>query len=114
MVENTTTVEHSTIDDGMQTPTRMSINVADAYDWKHRADASERELKIEQVKFKREKRKNQRLRSLLSKCFVGWVDSIQLCHALGNSNIALWVEVQRLTSTIETLKATNSEAPSGP
>lgn len=98
----------------MQTPTMMSINVADAYDWKHRADASERELLIEQVRFKREKRKNQRLRSLLSKSFVGWVDSIQMCHALGNSNCALWVENQRLTLTIETLEATNSKAPSCP
>lgn len=106
-MEITATLDNTTIDDGMRTPTMMGVNVADAYDLKHRADVSERELLIEQVRLKREKRKNQRLQSLLSKSFVGWVNSIQSCLALVNSNHALWLEVQRLRFIIETSEAAN-------
>lgn len=105
MMETTATLDNPTIDDGMRTPTMMGINVADAYDLKHRADASERELLIEQIRLKCEKRKNQLLQSMLSKNFVGWADSIRCCLALVNSNHTLWLEVQRLRFIIETSEA---------
>ncbi|KFY49783.1 hypothetical protein V496_09796 [Pseudogymnoascus sp. VKM F-4515 (FW-2607)] len=102
MIEITATLDNTAIDDGMRTPTMMGINIADAYDLKHRADASERELLIEQIRLKCEKRKNELLQSMLSKSFVGWANSLQCCLALVNSNHALWLEVQRLRSIVET------------
>ncbi|KFY32431.1 hypothetical protein V493_00207 [Pseudogymnoascus sp. VKM F-4281 (FW-2241)] len=100
-----TTMDGTTIDDGMRTPTMRSINVADAYDWKHLAATSEQELSIAQAELERERRKNRRLESQLSQSAVGWADSNRQCQALLNSNYVLSHELQRLRFTIEALEA---------
>ncbi|OBT45473.1 hypothetical protein VE00_04525, partial [Pseudogymnoascus sp. WSF 3629] len=48
-VDDTTVDDDTTMDDGMRTPKMRSINVADAYDWKHQADVSEQGLLIVQA-----------------------------------------------------------------
>ncbi|KFY94691.1 hypothetical protein V498_03760 [Pseudogymnoascus sp. VKM F-4517 (FW-2822)] len=104
-VEKASTVDDTTMDDSMRTPTMRSINVADAYDWKHLADVSEQELSIAQVELERERRKNRRLESQLSQSAAGWVDSNRHYQALLNSTYMLSQELQRSRFTVEALEA---------
>ena len=104
-MEKASTVDDTTMDDGMRTPTMSGINVADAYDWKHLASTSERELLTAEAELERERRKNRRLESQLSQSAVGWADSNRQCQALLNSNYVLSHELQRLRFTIEALEA---------
>jgi hypothetical protein len=99
-----TTMDDTTMDDGMRTPTMRSINVAEAYDWQHRANAAEQELLIERARLAREKRKNRRLESQVRESVGGWTISTQHCQVLTNSNFALSQELQRLKAIIETLE----------
>ncbi|KFY31467.1 hypothetical protein V494_07955 [Pseudogymnoascus sp. VKM F-4513 (FW-928)] len=111
MAEETTTMEKEStmddtaMDDAMRTPTMRRINVADAYDWKHLAVTSEKEVLIAQAGLERERRKNRRLESQLGQSAVGWADSNQHCQALLNSNYVLSQELQRLRFTNEALEA---------
>jgi septal ring factor EnvC (AmiA/AmiB activator) len=92
------------MDDGMRTPTMRSINVADAYDWQHRANAAEQKLLAERAKLTREKRKTRRLQSQVQESVKGWTTCTQQCQVLTNSNYAFSQECQRLKAIIETLE----------
>ncbi|KFY95374.1 hypothetical protein V498_03387 [Pseudogymnoascus sp. VKM F-4517 (FW-2822)] len=111
MAEETATMEKESamdgtaMDDAMRTPKMKNINVADAYDWKHLAATSEKEVLIAQAGLERERRKNRRLESQLGQSAVGWADSNQHCQALLNSNFVLSQEIQRLRFTNEALEA---------
>ena len=97
-------MEDTMMDDGMRTPTMRSINVAEAFDWQHRANFAEKELLIERSKLASEKRKNWKLRSQVSSSVDGWTTSNQHCQALVNSNYSASQEIRRLKCIIETLE----------
>lgn len=62
-MEKESAMDSTAIDDAMRTLKMKSINVADAYNWKHLAATSEREVLIAQARLERKRRKNQRLES---------------------------------------------------
>jgi hypothetical protein len=89
-----------------------NINVADSYDWQHRANAAEQELCIERVKLEREKRRARRFQSQISEYTEALARSVQdcshlmnQCQLISNANLALSGELRKAKSMVETLEA---------
>jgi hypothetical protein len=72
------------VEEDPQTPTMKNINVADAYDWQHRASAAEQELAIERVKLERERRRTRRFQSQINEYIEALARSVQDCSQVMN------------------------------
>jgi hypothetical protein len=100
------------VEEDPQTPTMKNINVANSYDWQHRANAAEQELCIERVKLEREKRKTRRFQSQISEYTEALARSVQdcshfvnQCQLISNANLALSGELRKAKFMVETLEA---------
>ena len=100
------------VEEDPQTPTMKNINVADTYDWQHRANAAEQELSIERVKLERERRRTRRFQSQISEYIEALARSVQdcshlmnQCQLVSNANLALSEELRKRTFMVETLEA---------
>jgi superoxide dismutase len=87
------------------------INVAEAYDWHHRAYIAEHELSIERTKLEREKRKSRRLQTQINEYIEALSCSTQRhsqtrnqCQFLSISNSVLSQEVAKLRLVVQTLE----------
>lgn len=94
-----------------QTPPAININIADAYDWQHRANVAEQELSIEHTKLQREKRRTRRLETQINEYInalthstQGYVQAKSQCQYLSNSNAVLCQEVGKLRLVVQTLE----------
>ncbi|KAH6668270.1 hypothetical protein B0J14DRAFT_674837 [Halenospora varia] len=79
-----------------RTPTMNNINVADAYNWQHRANIAEQELSIERTKLQREKRKSRELQTQINEYIEALTHPTQdysqtrsQCQFLPNTNLVL-------------------------
>jgi hypothetical protein len=100
------------LEEDPQTPTMKNINVADSYDWQHRANAAERELSIERVKLERERRRTRRSQSQINDYIEALARSVQdcsqvrnQCELVSNANLALSNELRKAKFMVETLEA---------
>jgi hypothetical protein len=100
------------VEEDPQTPTMKNINVANSYDWQHRANAAEQELCIERIKLEREKRKTRRFQSQISEYTEALARSVQdcshlvnQCQLISNANLALSGELRKAKFMVETLEA---------
>ncbi|PVH75941.1 hypothetical protein DL98DRAFT_592664 [Cadophora sp. DSE1049] len=95
-----------------QTPTLNTINVADAYDWQHRANTAEQQLSVVITGLERQKRHTRRLHSQIKE----YIDAlgrltrdnnhaINQCQLLSNANAHLSQEVRKAKLMVETLEA---------
>ncbi|KAL5325372.1 hypothetical protein ACEPPN_006497 [Leptodophora sp. 'Broadleaf-Isolate-01'] len=101
-----------------QTPTINAINVADAYDWQHRANAAEQKLSIAMTEVERQKRYTGRLQSQINELhsqIKEYIDAlgrstrdnnhaINQCQLLLNANTHLSQELRKAKLMVETLK----------
>ncbi len=95
-----------------QTPTMKTINVADVYDWQHRANKAEQELSVQRVKLERERRKTRRLQSQINEYIEALTRSTQdcsqvinQCKLVSNASQAISQELQKAKLMVETLEA---------
>jgi hypothetical protein len=100
------------VEEDPQTPTMKNINVADTYDWQHRAIAAEQELSIERVKLERERRKTRRFQLQVNEYIEALARSVQdcsqamnQCQLVSNANLALSEELRKAKFMVETLEA---------
>lgn len=100
------------VEEDPQTPTMKNINVADVYDWQHRASAAEQELSIERVKLERERRRTRRFQSQINEYIEALARSVQdcsqvmnQCQLVSNANVALSEELRKAKFMVETLEA---------
>jgi len=94
-----------------QTPPISNINVAEAYDWQHRANSAEHELAVKESKLEREKRKGRRLQGqikeyieALARTTQSYSEMRNQCQFLANSNLVLSHEVEKLRLVVQTLE----------
>jgi len=109
--ETALTIDIVDFEEDPRTPTMHNINVADAYDWQHRANMAEQELSIERTKLQREKRKGHRLQTQINEYIEALTRSTQdysqarsQCQFLSNTNLVLSREVGRLRLVVQTLE----------
>jgi hypothetical protein len=89
-----------------------NINVANTYDWQHRANAAEQELSIERVKLERERRRTRYFQSQINEYIAALARSVQdcsqvmnQCQLVSNANLALSGELRKAKFMVETLEA---------
>jgi hypothetical protein len=100
------------VEEDPRTPTMKTINVADAYDWRHRANTAEQELCIERVKLERERRRARRFQCQINEYAEALARSVQdcsqvmnQCQLVSNANLALSQELRKAKLMVETLEA---------
>jgi hypothetical protein len=109
--ESVLTIDMLNNEETPRTPTTNNINIADAYDWQHRANVAEQELSIERTKLQREKRRSCRLETqineyieALTRSTQGCVQARSQCQYLSTSNAVLFQEVGKLRLVVQTLE----------
>jgi hypothetical protein len=109
--ETALTIDVVDFEEDPRTPTMHNINLADAYDWQHRAKIAEQELSIERTKLQREKRKGHQLQTQINEYIEALTRSTQdysqarsQCQFLSNTNLVLSREVGKLRLVVQTLE----------